>query len=66
MAKQRKELLHKANDEEDKNIRRLEKQLGLNKRKSKSTPKSFTEDGLDCILLFCKIMEYLFIFQYNP
>lgn len=51
MAKQRKKQLHMANEDEDRNIKSLEKQLGLNKRKSKSTPKSFVEDGLDCILL---------------
>lgn len=31
-------------------IKQLEKQLKLNKRKSKSVPKSFASDGLDCIL----------------
>lgn len=53
MAKQRKKQLHMANEDEDRNIKSLEKQLGLNKRKSKSTPKSFVEDGLDYLLEMC-------------
>ncbi|KAF5287461.1 hypothetical protein FQA39_LY04089 [Lamprigera yunnana] len=43
MRKQRTEQLLKANTEEDRNIKRLEKQLHLNKRKSKNTPKYLLE-----------------------
>ena len=39
-----------ANEEEKQNISRLEKQLGLKRRKSKNLPKSFTEDGLDYLI----------------
>ncbi len=47
----RKRSLLEANIEEDKEIKRLEKRLGLNKRKNKkSMPQSFTDDGLDYIL----------------
>ncbi|KAJ8969086.1 hypothetical protein NQ317_016331 [Molorchus minor] len=46
MLKQRNKQLLEANFEEDRNIRHLEKQLKLNKRKSKSIPKSFAEDDL--------------------
>ncbi|KAI2662518.1 Nucleolar MIF4G domain-containing protein 1 [Labeo rohita] len=47
----RKRALLEANVEEDKEIKRLEKRLGLNKRKNKkSLPQSFTYDGLDYIL----------------
>jgi len=49
-AKERKEYLLQANIEEQKNIKRLEKQLGYNRRKSKNLPKSFKEDGLDYLL----------------
>lgn len=49
--KMRKKVLKDANKEEDREIKKLEKQLKLNKRKSKSIPKSFTDEGLDCILL---------------
>lgn len=48
--KQRIKQLKRANVEEDKMIKQLEKRLKLNKRKSKSTPQSFVSDGLDCIL----------------
>uniref|UniRef100_A0A673GMS9 Nucleolar MIF4G domain-containing protein 1 n=1 Tax=Sinocyclocheilus rhinocerous TaxID=307959 RepID=A0A673GMS9_9TELE len=49
----RKRALLEANIEEDKEIKRLEKRLGLNKRKNKkSIPQSFTNDGLDYILGF--------------
>ncbi|XP_050466071.1 nucleolar MIF4G domain-containing protein 1 homolog [Cataglyphis hispanica] len=51
--KQRMEQLKRANLEEDKMIKQLEKRLKLNKRKNKSTPKSFTSDGLDYLLDFC-------------
>ncbi|OAD57045.1 Nucleolar MIF4G domain-containing protein 1 [Eufriesea mexicana] len=44
------ELLKEANLKEDKVIKKLEKQLKLNKRKKKTIPKSFVTDGLDCIL----------------
>lgn len=50
MQKQRTKQMKQANEEEDRNIRHLEKQLKLHKRKSKSIPKSFASDGLDCIL----------------
>lgn len=43
--------LLEANQEEEKEIKRLEKALGLNKRKNKTTiPQAFTRDGLDYIL----------------
>lgn len=48
--KQRMQQLKQANLQEDKMIKQLEKRLKLNKRKSKSVPKSFVSDGLDCIL----------------
>ena len=51
MERSRKKQLIKANEKEDRIIKDLEKRLHLNKRKSKTTPKSFTDDGLDCILL---------------
>ena len=44
-------LLKAANLKEDKVIKRLEKQLKLNKRKKETISKSFVSDGLDCILL---------------
>ncbi|XP_010639904.3 LOW QUALITY PROTEIN: nucleolar MIF4G domain-containing protein 1 [Fukomys damarensis] len=50
----RKRALLAANEEEDREIRKLERCLGLNKRKKKgngsSVPLSFTRDGLDYIL----------------
>ncbi|XP_051960008.1 nucleolar MIF4G domain-containing protein 1 [Xyrauchen texanus] len=47
----RKRALLEANIEEDKEIRKLEKRLGLNKRRNKqSLPQSFANDGLDYIL----------------
>jgi len=48
--KQRKLQLKVANEEEDRNIKMLEKQLGLKKRKSKNLPKAFADDGLDFLL----------------
>ncbi|EFN71840.1 Nucleolar MIF4G domain-containing protein 1 [Camponotus floridanus] len=51
--KQKMEQLKQANQEEDKMIKQLEKRLKLNKRNSKSTPKSFVSDGLDYLLDFC-------------
>ncbi|GJQ73611.1 hypothetical protein Trydic_g13955 [Trypoxylus dichotomus] len=53
MQKQRSKQLLEANLEEDQNIRRLEKQLKLNKRKSKLIPKTFASEGLDYILEVC-------------
>ncbi|XP_043254608.1 nucleolar MIF4G domain-containing protein 1 homolog [Colletes gigas] len=46
-------LLKEANLKEDKIIKKLEKQLKLNKRKKKSIPQSFVADGLDYLLDFC-------------
>ncbi|KAK7170262.1 hypothetical protein R3I94_000481 [Phoxinus phoxinus] len=47
----RKRALIEANIEEDKEIKKLEKRLGLHKRKNKkSLPQSFANDGLDYIL----------------
>merc|ERR550519_2768995 len=48
--KQRKLQLKVANEEEERNIKMLEKQLGLKKRKSKNLPKAFADDGLDFLL----------------
>ncbi|XP_051872154.1 nucleolar MIF4G domain-containing protein 1 [Pristis pectinata] len=43
--------LLEANQEEEREIKRLEKALGLNKRKNKTTiPQAFARDGLDYIL----------------
>ncbi|CAL7948103.1 unnamed protein product [Xylocopa violacea] len=47
------ELVKQANLDDDRIIKRLEKQLKLNKRKKKSIPKSFVADGLDYLLNFC-------------
>jgi nucleolar MIF4G domain-containing protein 1 len=55
MNKQRKKQLLQANLEEDRNIKQLEKQLKLNKRKSKSIPTSFATDGLDYLLEACDL-----------
>lgn len=53
MGKQRINQLKQANEEEDKNIRKLEKMLKLDKSKSKnSVPKMF-HDGLDYALEMC-------------
>ncbi|KAF5893790.1 nucleolar MIF4G domain-containing protein 1, partial [Clarias magur] len=47
----RRKALMEANEEEDREIRRLEKRLGLHKRRNKkSLPQSFITDGLDYIL----------------
>ena len=46
-------LLNEANLEEDREIKKLEKRLKLNKRKNKTIPKSFVTDGLDYLLDFC-------------
>ncbi|RVE58733.1 hypothetical protein OJAV_G00196940 [Oryzias javanicus] len=43
--------LMEANEQEDREIKKLERSLGLNKRKNKKTlPQSFVNDGLDYIL----------------
>ncbi|KAJ9584417.1 hypothetical protein L9F63_021237 [Diploptera punctata] len=54
MKKQRLKQLIKANEDEDKEIKKLEKQLKLNKRKRKSVPRSFVEDGLGYVLEVCE------------
>ncbi|XP_022062628.1 nucleolar MIF4G domain-containing protein 1 [Acanthochromis polyacanthus] len=47
----RKMALLEANEQEDREIKKLERCLGLNKRKNKKTlPQSFVADGLDYIL----------------
>lgn len=47
----RKRALLEANEDEDREIKKLERCLGLNKRKNKKTlPQSFVADGLDYIL----------------
>ncbi|XP_069552385.1 nucleolar MIF4G domain-containing protein 1 [Brachyistius frenatus] len=47
----RKMALLEANEQEDREIKKLERYLGLNKRKNKkSLPQSFVADGLDYIL----------------
>ncbi|KAM9712409.1 nucleolar MIF4G domain-containing protein 1 [Menidia menidia] len=47
----RKIALLEANEDEDREIKKLERRLGLNKRKNKkSLPQSFVTDGLDYIL----------------
>lgn len=48
MEEQRRKMFLKANEDEDKVIKKLEKQLGLNKCKNKKN--FFSDDGLDCIL----------------
>lgn len=52
-SRQRTKQLQVANKIEDKNIKRIEKQLKLNRRKSKGVPKSFVDDGLDFLLEVC-------------
>ncbi|KAL4714846.1 hypothetical protein ACJJTC_012518, partial [Scirpophaga incertulas] len=51
MDERRKQMFLKANEEEDKVIKKLEKQLGLNKCKNKKN--YFTDDGLDYLLEIC-------------
>ena len=51
--KQRKKQLSLANEAEEKNIKALEKNLGMKRRKSKNLPKSFLDDGLDYLLDAC-------------
>lgn len=47
----RKKALLEANEKEEKEIKKLEKSLRMNKRKNKSSlPQAFTQDGLDYIL----------------
>ncbi|XP_069816604.1 nucleolar MIF4G domain-containing protein 1 [Dendropsophus ebraccatus] len=47
----RRKALLEANEREEKEIKRLEKSLRMNKRRSKSSlPQAFTQDGLDYIL----------------
>lgn len=48
MEEQRRQILMQANEDEDRLIKKLEKQLGLNKSKNKNN--YFADDGLDCIL----------------
>lgn len=59
MTKQRNKQLLEANKEEDRIIRQLEKQLGLKKRKSKTLPKSFVSEGLDCKIFYSNYFIYL-------
>ncbi|KPJ21230.1 hypothetical protein RR48_00261 [Papilio machaon] len=51
MEEQRRQMLLKANEDEDKVIKKLEKQLGLNKSKNKNN--YFADDGLDYLLEIC-------------
>jgi hypothetical protein len=48
----KKQEMFAAIQREEKTVKQLEKQLHLNKRKSKTLPQSFMDDGLDCILLY--------------
>lgn len=56
--KSRCEQMKQANEEEDKEIKRLAKHLKLDKRKT--VGKSFIDDGLDCILLIIKYFYFRF------
>jgi len=64
--RQRIQQLKQFNLEENKMIKQLEKRLKLNKRKSKSIPKSFVSDGLDCMLQnfynfkYCVFIYFIF------
>ncbi|KAI5632477.1 MIF4G domain-containing protein [Phthorimaea operculella] len=51
ISKQRRKMLVQANEEEDRMIKKLEKQLGLNKAKNKNN--YFADDGLDYLLEIC-------------
>ncbi|XP_063536934.1 nucleolar MIF4G domain-containing protein 1 homolog [Cydia strobilella] len=51
MDEQRRKMFLEANEEEDRMIKKLEKQLGLNKVKNKK--KFFEDDGLDYVLEIC-------------
>ncbi|XP_065341618.1 nucleolar MIF4G domain-containing protein 1 homolog [Cloeon dipterum] len=53
MEKRRIEQLREANEEEDRNIKSLEKLMKMNKRKSKKLPKAFVDEGLDYLLEVC-------------
>lgn len=57
-------LLNEANLKEDREIKKLEKRLKLNKRKNKTIPKSFVTDGLDCIL-FILLLKFLCVIMYT-
>ncbi|KAI8515835.1 Nucleolar MIF4G domain-containing protein 1 [Branchiostoma belcheri] len=48
-----KEQLIQENEEEDRIIKRLEKNLGYNKRKTKSIPMALKRDGFDYLLELC-------------
>ena len=62
---QRKSDLLVANQQDDKMIKQLEKQLGLKKRKSKSLPSSFVNDGLGGILDILKITFLQFVLNFS-
>lgn len=49
--------------EENKEIKQLEKQLHMNKRKSKLLPQKFIEEGLDCIFLQLHCAQYFCVFM---
>ncbi|XP_077290811.1 uncharacterized protein LOC143914463 isoform X1 [Arctopsyche grandis] len=53
MQEHRKSQLLKANEDEDKIIKKLEKQLKFKKNKAGSIPKSFASDGLSYLLEVC-------------
>ncbi len=54
---QKKKDLETANKYDDREIKDLEKKLGLKKRKNKSSlPQGFINDGLGCILSYCNAM----------
>ncbi|CAB3369909.1 Hypothetical predicted protein [Cloeon dipterum] len=53
MEKRRIEQLREANEEEDRNIKSLEKLMKMNRRKSKKLPKAFVDEGLDYLLEVC-------------
>lgn len=61
MKQRRGEQLKQANEEEDKNIKQLEKLMKMNKRKSKKLPRAFVDEGLDCILF---TPNFLFFFSW--
>lgn len=47
---EKEEEVRRTRYEEEREIKQLEKQLHMNKRKSKLLPQKFIEEGLDCIL----------------
>ncbi|KAG0432251.1 hypothetical protein HPB47_021050 [Ixodes persulcatus] len=57
--KVRKQNLLSDNKQEDKLIKQLEKKLFLNKRKNKNMPKSFIDEGLDCILQYSTLLKQM-------